>query len=266
MSTAMNPTFDISQTPATPFTRLVGVELRKAVDTLASFWLVASIAILVIIVDGFVLLATLIQGLDVDFVDFTGVAAGVTSLVLPVLGIMLVTSEWSQRTAMVTFSIEPRRMRVVMAKLAVGIVLTVATVVIALGIGLVCTTLCEIIQPDQTTWDLDPEGMIGFFLTQSLAMAGGFALATLLLNTPAAIVLFFVYKWAIPIVLFIISDLVDAFAKVSPYINFLEAQDPLFDLSLNTGEEFAQLLVSGLIWLVLPLVLGIMRILRAEVK
>ena len=30
---------------------------------------------------------------------------------LPVLGIMLVTSEWSQRTAMVTFALEPSRSR-----------------------------------------------------------------------------------------------------------------------------------------------------------
>ncbi len=53
-----------------------------------------------------------------------------------------------------------------------------------------------------------------------------------------------------------VSGLVDAFAKISPYLNFAEAQGPLFDLTLNTGEEWAQLLVSGLIWLVLPLSLG----------
>ncbi len=251
---------------AIPFSRLVRVELRKCVDTVASFWLVASIAILVVIVDGFVLVASLVQSLEVSFNDFTGVAAGVTSLLLPVLGIMLVTSEWSQRTAMVTFTLEPRRLRVVLAKLVVGVVLTALTVLGSIVIGILGTGLCEIVQPDQTTWDVDGSGLTGFFLTQSLAMAGGFALATLLLNTPAAIVLFFVYKWAIPVVLFVISDLVEGFAKVSAYINFLEAQDPLFDLSLDTGEEWAQLVVSGLIWLGLPLALGLWRILRAEVK
>ncbi len=242
------------------------VELRKCVDTVASFWLVASIAILVVVVDGFVLVATLVQGLEVSFNDFTGVAAGVTSLLLPVLGIMLVTSEWSQRTAMVTFSLEPRRLRVVMAKLVVGLVLTLLTVLVSILIGVLFTGLCEIVQSDQTSWGVDGSGLVGFFLTQCLAMAGGFALAALLLNTPAAIVTFFIYKWAIPIVLFIISDLVEAFAKISPYVNFLEAQDPLFDLSLNTAQEWAQLLVSGLIWLGIPLALGLLRILRAEVK
>jgi ABC-type transport system involved in multi-copper enzyme maturation permease subunit len=257
---------DVSSTAGIPFWRLVLVELRKSVDTLASFWLLMAILILLVLVEGFVLVITLVYTEQVTFDDFTAIAAGVSSLLLPVLGIMLVTSEWSQRTAMVTFSIEPRRVRVVMAKLVVGLLLTVATVVAALAIGFLCTLICEIAQPDQTAWDLSLRFTLGFLITQWLAMAGGFALATLLLNTPAAIVCFFIYKWAIPIVLFTVSGLWEAFQDVSPYLNFLEAQDPLFDLRVNTGEEWAHLLVSGAIWLGLPLGLGIWRILRAEVK
>ncbi|WP_232679075.1 ABC transporter permease [Nocardioides sp. R-C-SC26] len=263
---AMPPGYlDVSRTAQTPFWRLVGVELRKAVDTVASFWLVMSVAILVVIVDGFVLLATLIQSLSVSFDDFSAVAAGVTSLILPVLGIMLVTSEWSQRTAMVTFALEPRRIRVVWAKLVVGLLLTVIAVLFALVVGLGCTLICEIFNGENTSWNLQLDAMLGFLLSQMLAMLGGFALATLLLNTPAAIVLFFVYRYMVPLVLFVVAGLWRAFEDISPYLNFVEAQGPLAELSMN-GEEFAQLLVSGAIWLVLPLVLGIARILRAEVK
>ena len=35
-------------------------------------------------------------------------------------------------------------------------------------------------------------------INQTFAMLGGFALACLLLNTPAAIVVFFVYKYVLP--------------------------------------------------------------------
>lgn len=257
---------DVSGTAGIPFWRLVQTELRKSIDTLASFWLLMSILILLVLVEGFVLVITLAYSESVSFDDFTAIAAGVSSLLLPVLGIMLVTSEWSQRTAMVTFSIEPRRIRVVLAKLAVGLLLTVATVVAAFAIGFVCTLICELAQGDKTEWSLDAANVVGFLLTQWIAMAGGFALATLLLNTPAAIVLFFVYRWVIPIVLFTVSGLWEAFQDVSPYLNFLEAQEPLSDLTMNTGEEWAQFLVSGAIWLALPLGLGIWRILRAEVK
>ena len=45
------------------------------------------------------------------------------SLLLPVMGILLVTSEWSQRTDMTTFALEPHRSRVIMAKLVTGVVL-----------------------------------------------------------------------------------------------------------------------------------------------
>lgn len=114
-----------------PFSRLVRVEWRKAYDTRGSMWLLISIAILVFLAE---LIATLTQGLNdlpMAWGDFSGIAAFVTSFLLPVLGITLVTQEWGQRTGMVTFALEPRRVRVVMAKWVVGVLLTVATVVFA---------------------------------------------------------------------------------------------------------------------------------------
>jgi hypothetical protein len=48
-----------------------------------------------------------------------------------VLAILSVTSEWSQRTALVTFSLVPDRRRVLAAKLVAVVVLAVA--VMALG-------------------------------------------------------------------------------------------------------------------------------------
>ena len=48
---------------------------------------------------------------------------------------MLVTSEWSQRTAMTTFTLEPRRMRIVLAKMLAGVALTAFVIVFALVVG-----------------------------------------------------------------------------------------------------------------------------------
>ena len=45
------------------------------------------------------------------------------SILLPIIGILLVTSEWSQRTALITFTLVPKRMRVMSAKIAAGVVL-----------------------------------------------------------------------------------------------------------------------------------------------
>ena len=39
---------------------------------------------------------------------------------MPVVGILLVTSEWTQRTAMISFTLVPHRSRVLLAKLLAG--------------------------------------------------------------------------------------------------------------------------------------------------
>src|SRR5205085_7896100 len=125
--------------------------------------------------------------------DFISIAAYMTSFLLPILAIMLVTSEWSQRTALTTFTLEPRRTRVVLAKLVVAQLFTVLTLALALAVGLMCTAICELAQPELTGWDAAPGDIAGWLVTQTLTMLGGFALATLLLNTPASIVVFVVY-------------------------------------------------------------------------
>ena len=61
------------------------------------------------------------------------------------------------------------------------------------------------------------------------------------------------------------AGLIGWFDDLRPWIDFANAQVPLFDWSIS-GVEWAHLLVSGLLWLGLPLGLGLVRILRAEVK
>ncbi len=133
----------------------------------------------------------------ISFGDFIAVAAFLTSFLLPVLGIMVLTSEWSQRSAMVTFALEPRRSLVIAAKALVGVLLTLATVAVSIAIGFVCNVLYGLIEGN-ADWTFGWPDFAAFLVTQVLAMLGGFALAALLLNTPAAIVLFFVYKWVLP--------------------------------------------------------------------
>jgi hypothetical protein len=260
----MTALLDLSGTPSTPFHRLVRVELRKSYDTRAGFWLLAVIALLVLATEVVVLAVTTVQNDAIAFGDFIGAAAFMTSFLLPVLGIMVLTSEWSQRTAMVTFALEPRRPLVIAAKAVVGVVLTLVTVVVSIAIGLVCTVLYDLIE-GHADWTFGWSGFFGFLITQTFAMLGGFALAALLLNTPAAIVVFFVYKWVLPGLFAIGAALMGWFETIQPWIDFQSAQNPLYDMSLS-GDDWAHLVVSGFIWLVLPLAVGIWRVLRAEVK
>jgi ABC-type transport system involved in multi-copper enzyme maturation permease subunit len=179
---------------------------------------------------------------------------------------MLVTSEWSQRTAMTTFTLEPRRMRIVVAKLLAGVTLTLFVIAFALVVGLVCNLLYGSLQSHQSIdWTFGWSGFAGFLINQTFAMLGGFALACLLLNTPAAIVVFFIYKWVLPGLFAVGAALMAWFNSISPWLDFQQAQSELYDMPL-TGSQWGHLAVSGFIWLVIPLAIGLWRIRRAEVK
>lgn len=264
MTAATAHEFDLSGTSPVPLSRLVAVELRKMTDTRASRWLLACAFGLGAVAQVIALVTVLVVDESLAFGDFVFAFAFVSSVLLPVVGIMLVTSEWAQRTAMTTFTLEPRRLLVILAKLVAGLVLTLITVGIALATGALCSLVLGLTQ-DGADWHLGLRGVLAFALTQLLAMAGGFALACLVLNTPFAIVLFFVYKWALPGLFALGSALIGWFADLTPWIDFQAAQEFLYEGSA-TGRDWAHLIVSGCVWLVLPLGLGLWRILRAEVK
>jgi ABC-2 type transport system permease protein len=263
-TSAAPATFDISGTPGIPFVRLFVVELRKSVDTRAGRWLLGITAGLALVAEAIFLWVVVAQDQDASYGDFVAAAAFVCSILLPVLGIMLVTSEWSQRTAMTTFSLEPRRMRIVLAKALAGVALTFFVIAFALVVGLVCNLLYGALH-GSIDWTFGFLGFLGFLITQTFAMLGGFALACLLLNTSAAIVVFFVYKWVLPGLFALGAALMAWFDKIVDWLDFQSAQNELFDLPMS-GQQWGHLAVSAMIWLVVPLLIGLWRIRRAEVK
>jgi ABC-2 type transport system permease protein len=266
MSTAnLGHSLDISSTTPTPFSRLVRVELRKTWDTRAGFWLLLCTAVLTGVVMVIQLAVVLTQDLVVSYNDFLTSTNFSIAVLLPVIGILLLTSEWSQRTAMVTFSLEPRRPLVILAKLVVGLGLALAAVAIALVLAAACNALYGALSDFPVDWDISVLQTLAFLLLQVIGILTGFAFAALLLNSPAAIVLYMVYSFVLPGIFGIGAELIGWFGDIQPWIDFNAAQGPLVDASM-TGEDWAHFAVSGLIWLVLPLAIGIWRVLRAEVK
>ena len=258
-------TLDVSGTPGIPFLRLYRVEGRKMVDTRAGRWLIGVTVGVALLAEIIYLIVAANKNLDGSYGSFVAASAFVSSFLLPILGVMLVSSEWSQRTAMTTFALEPRRMRVVWAKMLAGLTLTLFVVAFALVIGLVFVLLFAAIQGQSPDWAFGWAGFTGFLVNQTFAMLGGFALASLLLNTPASIVLYVVYKYVLPGLFGLGSALMTWFRHLSPWFDFQSASAALYDGAL-TRTEWGHLIVSGIIWLVLPLVIGLYRIRRAEVK
>ena len=124
---------------AIPFSRLVRVEWGKATDTRAARWLLALVAASTI----GLMLAPLLAPASIDqtYTSYLGFAAIGLTILLPVVSILTLTSEWSQRTVLTTFTQEPRRTRVINAKVTVSLLLAAGAAVFgglvtAAGLGL----------------------------------------------------------------------------------------------------------------------------------
>jgi ABC-2 type transport system permease protein len=266
MSASTAPdTLDLSKSGPVPMGRLVTVELRKALDTRAGRWFAVSILALVLVVQ--VIYALAAPDDSKDYGDFLGIAGGVLGYFMPILIIMLVTSEASQRNGLVTFTLEPRRSRVVLAKFLAAFALAALVMVVAALIAVI-GTLVGAASGASPAWSVDANLLFnGFVLANVFGVLIGFAIATLLMNTAAAIVGYFAYSFILPIAVNILSSLSTGFEKIAPWVEFNTAQMPLFEGDfVPTGEEWAQLVTSGIIWLVLPLALGLARLLRIEFK
>lgn len=252
------PRFDLFATPRIRFARLVSVELRKAVDTRAGRWLVA--AALALTAASMLLYYALGDDGDRTFPDFIGFAAQPQSFLLPVLGILLVTSEWSQRTALVTFALEPSRTRVIGAKVVAAVLLALLAYAGALLVAAAATLVAG---RDDGFDDVTAPVLLLFLAVQLLGILQGVAYGLLLLNTPAAVVTFFV----LPIASTLVFTTVPALDDLAPWLDLQTAQAPLVtgDFTVTT-EQLAQIGVTALVWIVLPFVAGWLRVMRAEIR
>lgn len=242
-----------------PFGRLVSLELRKLTDTRAGRVLVIVVAALVV---GVSLIGVFSGNADEDknLTDFLGLASLPLQMVLPLLGVLAVTSEWSQRTGLVTFTLEPRRTRVAYGKWTAALVLGLAGVVLALVSAVAFTALTGALRGGDQSWSLGWQTLLGVVVGQLLYMSIGVAFGMLIQNTPGAIVAFLILPtlWSI-LGSFSWSESVAKWADTNRTLS------PLYDGSMH-GDDWPKLAVSLLIWLVLPMVVGIWRMTHSEVK
>jgi ABC-2 type transport system permease protein len=243
-----------------PLTRLVRVELRKTVDTRAGRWLLIAIGVITFL--AIALFLGFADDRDLNFADLALVAAAPQGFLLPVLGILTVTSEWSQRTGLVTFTLEPRRGRTLAAKLLAVLLLGLIAIALLLVLAAVATVIAAA-TGGEGSWD-DALSTCGkLCVLQLIGLLSGFALGTILLNSAAAIVLSFVLPTAVSILVGIVT----ALEPSARWWDINTAQAPLFDdeRALD-ATAWLQIVVTSVWWIWIPLALGARRVLRAEVK
>ncbi|MFL6173191.1 MAG: ABC transporter permease [Marmoricola sp.] len=268
MSTTTLPygdTLDISNTPGIPMSRLIKVEMRKMFDTRAGMWLLFSIGLITSLVLLIQIWVASAQNLRLHYTSFLTSMSIPMGILLPVLGVMAVTQEWGQRTGLVTFTMEPRRTRNVTSKLTVAVLIAVASITVALLLAVLGNLLYGAVGDYPVSWDATPGIILGFLGLQEFGLLIGFMLGMVFINTAGAIVAYFIYSFVLPGLFAWGSATIGWFHDSRPWFDFNFDQEPLTNGSLS-GAEWAHLGVSGLIWFVLPMMFGIWRLLRTEVK
>ncbi len=242
----------VVDTRPVPFTRLARVELRKMIDTRSGLALLAIVVLAGLAAIG----ATIAWGTGPDsLVGFLGSAVLPLSLLVPVIGIMGATAEWTQRTGLMTFTLEPRRGRVVTAKIVAAVVLSVVVLAATVFASALATVAVG------GAWDATAAVLAGVAFGVILYVLQGVAFGMALLNTPSAIVASLV----LPTVWTIVATLSAGFRSVAQWLDLTSAIGPLTSGAM-TGTDWAHLASSAAVWIGLPLAVGTWRVMTREVK
>lgn len=244
--------------PGVPFTRLLRVELRKLVDTRAGRWLlvvtggIAVVAVLAFLVWG--------EAADATYQGLLGITTLPLAILLPILGIMTATAEWSQRTGLVTFALEPHRGRVVLAKLVAAVALGLVVVAVAAGAVGLAHLVGSTLRDDPTAWGVPGPMALGVVLALTIYLVQGVAFGLVFLNTPVAIVA----SLLLPMAFTVVSSLVDGFERVAAWLDLSLVTEPLTEGTM-AGQDWAHLATAALVWLGIPLAVGTWRVVTKEI-
>jgi ABC-2 type transport system permease protein len=245
--------------PGVPFGRQLRAEIRKLTDTRAGRWLLIAIfAATPLVVTGVLILAgpeNLTYGKLVNFTQSP------ERILLPIVGILTVSSEWSQRTGLLTFTLEPNRRRVLLAKLSATLVLGAGVIVVGFLSAAIGNVLGIALRHGDGSWAFGVAGYRDITVVLVVGLLQGLAYGMALLSTAVAIVFFYV----VPNLSNLLFSAVSGLTGVAPWLDLDKAQAALY-LHEVTAEQWAQYLTASLIWVVLPGAIGVVRVLRTEVR
>lgn len=235
--------------------RLSVVELRKQVDTGVGMVLVVVAALLAGAFGG----GALLLGSADSYGEVARMAAIPGATLAPVLAMLLVTAERSHRTALSTFTLVPRRGRVVAAKAVASMAIGAMVVLLSLVAALVITPVGAAVTGESIGWQLDVRGFAFFAVGVILSALSGWALALAIGNAPAAIVVLLVW----PMLSSMILGANQAWSTVVTWLDITAVARLADGASVDL---VAKATVGILVWVVVPAVVGIRRVLIEEVR
>ncbi len=102
-------------------------------------------------------------------------------------------------------------------------------------------------------------------MSNVLGLLVGFMLGVIIRSSAGALVAYFIYSFLLPTLAVLLAVSQEWFRHLQPWVDFKLAQGTLIDGSVTT-QQWEHLAVTGVIWLVIPLSVGLAMVTRAEVK
>ncbi|TDO45787.1 hypothetical protein EV643_112111 [Kribbella sp. VKM Ac-2527] len=246
-----------------PLSRVINVELRKMFDTRSGFWLMASIVITALLTTiGTIAFA---PETDLTYYTFAKAIGFPMTVVLPIIAILSITGEWSQRSGLTTFTLVPHRNRVIAAKAVSSVAVAIASMLFAFVIGAIGNLVGTAITGTEMVWDVSLAEGVNIVLGSLLCLLTGTMLGMLIRSSAGALVAYFVYSLLLPTVAGILASSQEWFRDLQPWVDLNYAQAALFEGTL-TAEQWANVVVTASTWLVLPAILGLRLVMKSEVK
>jgi ABC-2 type transport system permease protein len=248
---------------ALPLSRVVGIELRKMFDTRAGIWLMASILIAALI--STVVTILFAPESDLTYYTFAKAIGFPMTVILPIIAILAITAEWSQRTGLTTFTLVPHRTRVIFAKVVASVLVGVASMLVALVFGVAGNVVGPAITGADRVWDVSMVHGLDIILGSLISLLVGTMLGILFRSSPVALVAYFVTSYLLPTLFGLLASSHEGFQHLQRWVDLNYAQSFLFKGTVS-GVQWAQLAVATTLWLVLPALLGLRLVMRSEVK
>ena len=91
-----------------------------------------------------------------------GVARTLRSVILPIIAALSVTSEWTQRTGLATFTLVPHRVRVLLGKAAGSVLVALVATLVAFVVAALGTVVASRLAGIEPVWDVDAASLVAF--------------------------------------------------------------------------------------------------------
>jgi preprotein translocase subunit Sss1 len=241
--------------PRQRFGTLTAVEIRKMINTRSGLAVLGTVLAIAVLGIGWKLFH--IGQVQPSWADYSGILP-VVGMALAVIGLLGMTAEWTQRTALTTFTLSPRRGRVLAAKFLASILLALAALAVVFAMILGGIALAGAISGLGTDFTGLGRGITGYLTTSVLQVTMAAGIGALTAQTAVAVGAYFVAP--------------TIWAAVAPPL--LGAKSQWFDIfaaferlsSEHPGTDLTRSLTAVAVWIVLPTVVGVIRSLRREVK